>query len=98
MTYKTVLVHIDNGKRCVVRLDIALRLAKEFDAHLVGLHALTAAPIPAYALVEAEHTIMELQRRRAIECAQQAEAVFRSTVEQADRPNAEWRTSFNDAV
>jgi len=39
MAYKTILVHLDDGKRCPGRLELAIRLAKRFDAHLVGLHA-----------------------------------------------------------
>jgi hypothetical protein len=39
MTYKTILVHLDSGKRCPARLELGIRLAKSFDAHLVGLHA-----------------------------------------------------------
>lgn len=98
MAYKTILVHIDNGKRCTARLDIALRLAKRFDAHLVGLHALTVAPIPAYAVAEGGHTVIELAKQRAIEVAKEAEKAFRSTVQKAGLPNAEWRASPNDAV
>ena len=52
MPYKTVLVHVDNGKRAAMRLDIACRLAKLSDAHLIGLHALTVIRLPSYAMVE----------------------------------------------
>ena len=41
MSYKTILVHVDAGKRCPVRIDLAIRLARQYDAHLVALHALT---------------------------------------------------------
>ncbi|WP_028222409.1 universal stress protein [Paraburkholderia oxyphila] len=38
MCYKTLLVHLDDSQRCVVRLALALELAERFDAHLVGLY------------------------------------------------------------
>ena len=52
MSYKTILVHIDNGKRCKARLDVAIQMARRSDAHLVGLNALTALRLPAYAAAE----------------------------------------------
>ena len=52
MTYKTILVHLDSGKRCPA-VQLGIRLAKSFDAHLVGLHALTVVRLPGYAAVEA---------------------------------------------
>ncbi|HEY5505015.1 MAG TPA: hypothetical protein VIK28_07645 [Sedimentisphaerales bacterium] len=32
------LVHIDTGKRCLARVDVAIRLAQQQDAHLVALN------------------------------------------------------------
>jgi hypothetical protein len=58
MPYKTILVHVDNGKYCPARLDMAIHLARRFDAHLVGLHALTAVRLPAYAIAEAGATLL----------------------------------------
>ena len=52
VTYKTILVHLDTGKRCPIRLELAIRLARRFDAHLVGLHALTVVRLPSYAAAE----------------------------------------------
>ena len=45
MSYKTLLVHLDTSHRVQARLEIALRLAREFDAHLTGLFA-TFVPDP----------------------------------------------------
>ena len=36
MTFKTILFHIDPGKRCWARFEIANRLSIHHDAHLVG--------------------------------------------------------------
>jgi len=40
---KTVLVHVDDGHRCAHRLEVATRLAVDFQSKLVGLY-LTPAP------------------------------------------------------
>ena len=37
MSYKTILVHVDNSERALERFRIAIELAKTFDAHLVGV-------------------------------------------------------------
>ena len=39
MTLRHLLVHIDCGARCAVRLDLALGLARRFDTTLTGLFA-----------------------------------------------------------
>ncbi len=38
MTYKTLLVHIDDSARSDARVEFALELALRFDAHLIGLY------------------------------------------------------------
>ena len=52
MAYKTILVHLDAGKGVESRLDIAFALAQKFDAHLVGLFALSVTPLPGWAIAE----------------------------------------------
>ncbi|MBB5407547.1 nucleotide-binding universal stress UspA family protein [Paraburkholderia sp. HC6.4b] len=38
MSYKTLLVHIDDSRRCDTRVALALDLAQRWDAHLIGLY------------------------------------------------------------
>ena len=98
MAYKTILVHLDSGKRCPARLDLGIRLAQRFDAHLVGLHALTVVRLPGYAAAELGPQIVDEQRRRAAEYAAEAQRAFRRTVDRAGLGGAEWRSSFDDAL
>ena len=98
MTYKTVLVHVDNGKYCPARLRMAVHLARRFDAHLVGLHAMTAVRLPAYAIAEAGATLIEAQKEVAREQARGAENLFRKATEGAGMASVEWRVSADDAV
>lgn len=44
MPLKNILVHLDHHDRCAVRLELAVSLAKRFDAHLVGLFAELGQP------------------------------------------------------
>jgi nucleotide-binding universal stress UspA family protein len=98
MAYKTILVHLDSGKRSATRLELAIGLARRFDAHLVGLHALTVVRLPAYAAVQAGPRVAEEQRRRAVEYAKEAEAAFKRVVDRAGAPGSEWRASFDDVL
>jgi len=63
MAYKTILVHVDASERCRARIAIALRLAREFEAHLVGLHARVAVALPT--VVQAEPVVAERLQQAA---------------------------------
>jgi nucleotide-binding universal stress UspA family protein len=65
MAYKTILVHLDQSERVDVRLEVGLRLGRAFDAHLVGLHALSVTPVPGYLVAEAGKTILDRLFKRA---------------------------------
>ncbi|HSD40405.1 MAG TPA: universal stress protein [Burkholderiales bacterium] len=98
MPYKTLLVHVDNGKRSALRVDIACRLAKQSDAHLIGLHALTVVKLPSYVMVEGGVQVRELNERIQRESAVAAEQVFKKAVKAAGATKTEWRASRRDAV
>lgn len=98
MPYKTILVHVDNGKRSAARLDIACRLAKLSDAHLIGLHALTVVKLPSYAMVEGGVQVREFHERMLSESAVAAEAMFKQAVKAIGVEKVEWRKSRRDAV
>ena len=96
MSYKTIIVHLDCSKRRAERLDLALRFAEEFDAHLIGLFALdlyVGLPMAADAgalLVEAE-----LDRRDA--CMNEAKDEFFSKSARRSA-RVEWRATEEDAA
>ena len=98
MPYKTILVHVDNSKRAAVRLDIACRLARLSDAHLIGLHALTVVKLPSYAMVEGGVQVREFHERMLSDSAAAAEAMFTQAVKAAGLERVEWRKSRRDAV
>ena len=98
MTYKTILVHVDNGKFCPARLNMAIDLARRFESHLVGLHALTAVRLPAYAIAEAGATLLEAQKTVAREQASRAKKLFTASIKGAGLASTEWRVSSDDAA
>ena len=98
MTYKTILVHVDNGKFCPARLEMAVHLTRRFDAHLVGLHALTAVRLPPYAIPATGTTMSEAQTVVACEQASRAQSLFVNATAGAGLTSVEWRVSADDAV
>ena len=40
MPLKDILVHLDASPRCATRLQLAVALARQHDAHLIGLHVI----------------------------------------------------------
>ncbi|HUW39128.1 MAG TPA: universal stress protein [Rhodocyclaceae bacterium] len=98
MGYKTILVHIDPGKRCAVRVDAAIRLAREQDAHLVGLYAAAPFEPPGYVLAEMGAAIVEAGKRAVAEAMARAESEFTKQTTAAGMSNIEWRTAIADPV
>jgi nucleotide-binding universal stress UspA family protein len=60
MNYKTIVVHLDRDARRAERLELALSLAGDFDAHLIGLFALRAEHLPSAAMAEAGAKLIEM--------------------------------------
>jgi len=97
MSYKTILVHIDVGERWRARLNLAIQLVQRFDAHLIGLHALSALRIPGFTLPEAGPAVDEMRKRRQAEEVT-ARAEYERLIKQAGLTKAEWRSSPEDAA
>jgi nucleotide-binding universal stress UspA family protein len=95
VTYKTILVHLDSGKRRRQRLDLAFTLAEKYDAHLVGffgLENLTIPPTPEAAPVLLE-TMLELRR----EASEEAEQAFRDKMsKEGYAAKSEWFATLGD--
>lgn len=96
MTYKTILVHLDHRPRAPVRLELALRLAERFDAHVVGLYATGAVRLPSYAYSDGGPALQELLAQRQAETAKQARQRFQDVAGRHGGSRFEWRESRSD--
>jgi nucleotide-binding universal stress UspA family protein len=98
MDYKTIVVHLDCGKRRSERLQLSVAIAEKFDAYLIGVFALEVLRIPPYAAAEAGPVIMGIEQKRRTEAEQAAKREFQEKV--AGRTGkAEWREfAWGDAV
>ena len=98
MPYRTILLHLDRGARTKERLDMAFAMAAAYDAHLIGLYALSSPRIPSYALAEAGAVIAEAEKRHRAEALKAGETVFRAAMARNPGVKAEWRASTHDAL
>ncbi|SDG10081.1 universal stress protein [Paraburkholderia phenazinium] len=89
MSYKTILVHLDTSKRAHPRLELALRLARQFGAHLTGVYAVFTPESHALyvnagtAEYYLAHEQLRTERRAALE------RLFHAELERAQVPG-EW--------
>jgi len=65
MTYKTILVHMDDSKHCAARVSLAARMAGDFAAHLIGLYA--TDPFELYGLTDWSYAGKLTQYQRTAE-------------------------------
>ena len=81
MSYKSILVHIDNSESCRKRLDAAIVLAQRYDAHLTGLYVIPPLPTAVFSeggiSAELIESLLDEGKR---ECAEAAK-LFRQTLE-----------------
>ena len=98
MSYKTILVQVDLGRRCAARVEVAIRLARQHDAHLVALHALAPFEPPGYVMAEMGPTIIEAQKHAAAIEMARTEGEFNKQVSAAGLRNFEWRSAVDDPV
>ncbi|SAK95509.1 universal stress protein family protein [Caballeronia arationis] len=96
MSWKTVLVHIDDGRRSDVRVEFAFDLARRFDAHVIGLYVVCQDLLhPLFNPGESVHLATnEKQHAAWRERAQQA---FEAAARRAGS-SAEWRAPAGAAI
>jgi len=98
MGYRTILVHIDPGTRCSRRVEAAINLARQHDAHLIGLHALAPFEPPGYVLAQVGPELMEAQKRASAADLARTEREFLAMASAAGLRNIEWRAAIDDPV
>lgn len=90
MSYKTVLVHLNDERRAARLAGFAAAFAQAHDAHLIGLYVVPLPVVlnewPDIAIAE----MIEAQRKAYREEAKRVEAMFREKASGLARP-AEWR-------
>lgn len=97
MALRDILVHVDNSKICDARVQAAIALAREHNAHLTGVYVHRELLIPTYAEVQVGAALMEAQMEESQAQAQTAEKAFCATLEKSGVA-FEWRCLRGEPV
>ena len=90
MSYKTLLVVLDDSKECAGRMALAANLASRMQAHLVGLFVITLPKVPAFIEGQLNPEIFAQQRRDGAAAVERVRARFES-VGSKNGLSMEWR-------
>jgi len=90
--YKTILVHYDAGRTAPARLEIALEIGAQFDAHVACLYALSTMRAPAYSY-EAERVVREAQLRASAQMLEAARRSYDECLRRSGYQKVEWQAT-----
>jgi nucleotide-binding universal stress UspA family protein len=83
MSFKNLLVHIDDTDICAERLAAAVALAKRDDAHLTGIALALESTVSTYIGIDFTSSLTEAQQEAIKESAQSAVAKFEAAAKEA---------------
>jgi nucleotide-binding universal stress UspA family protein len=89
VSYKTILVQLNNNRRAEAILEPAVDLASRFNAHLIGLHVQASVPVPALPLPFASSVLDKLAAQEHATSSAIQEIFSRAVARAALTP--EWR-------
>lgn len=98
MSYKTILVHITPGTRCLVRLEMAIDLARSFDASLLAVHALLPYTPPGYIMPQIVPEILQAQQKTVTELMANTEKDLRKHASSLGFEAIEWINLIHDPL
>lgn len=97
MSYKTILVHITADSRCLERFDIAVKMAKSFDASLLAIHAILPFNPPGYIVPQMRAEVIDAQKSAALDILAKTERPLREHLASLAFPNhVAWHKESND--
>ncbi|MGH6887342.1 MAG: universal stress protein [Geminicoccales bacterium] len=94
MSYKDLLVHVDESKSCVKRIEAAIRLADAHDAQLTGVCVMPEPSAFAYAV----HLPAEVLETLSREATERAESVLKGFAGAAERAGIAYATRMDRGV
>src|SRR5262245_32415051 len=89
MSYKTILVHLNDMRRAEAVLEPAVRLAARHNSHLIGLHVYAGVPAPPIPMPYGGDVVRTVAAAQQREAEGMATTLARLTAKQAFV--AEWR-------
>jgi nucleotide-binding universal stress UspA family protein len=96
MSYKTLLVHLDDSRHSAARLAVALDLAQRFDAHLIGLYVVSQDLFQPLFKFDDSLNLSTLEEQHA-QRKLSAQTAFLDAAQRVAR-NVEWRAPSGPAI
>jgi nucleotide-binding universal stress UspA family protein len=96
MSYKSILVHLDSSEHAHPRLELALRLARQFGAHLTGVYAMFTPDPASFYVMAGSSDYYSMHEKRRTERSGALERLFRAELTRAEVPG-DWLTTDQDA-
>ena len=81
MSFKDLLVYVDNDKRCHARVRLAAEFAAHCNAHLTGVYAIRHLDIPNYASVRIPDKVLDAGEQSLRGLVADAEKTFLDAIE-----------------
>jgi nucleotide-binding universal stress UspA family protein len=98
MTYKSILVLVDDTARCAARLDVAFELAQAFGAHVTALAVTPDMVVPPSVQVSYGAELAAAHARAVRETLDPVKAGFLQQAARAGVTSTEWREAGGNAV
>jgi nucleotide-binding universal stress UspA family protein len=96
MSYRTILLHVDDRPRCAERMRVASDLAQAHEAHLIGLAGLGVTLVPYPGFGESVALYYDEAVKALGDRVQNAARTFEQTMTRAGLPSVESRTPPDD--
>ena len=101
MAWKSLLVHVDDAPSCRSRLDVAIRLAREFGAGLVGVYLVRGTTVTPSGAALLPPDVAAARLDTLSDAQNEAEASFRAQTADAGIRDVSWRAptgAIDDAM
>jgi nucleotide-binding universal stress UspA family protein len=96
MSYKTLLVHLDDSRHSAARMAVALDLARRFDAHLIGLYVVSQDLFQPLFKLDDSLRLSTLEEQH-VQRQLSAQTAFLDAAQRAAH-NVEWRAPQGPAI
>ena len=83
MALQDILVHLSSDQKNTARVDAAIKLAIQHDAHLTGLYAIPPVYLPTYAEAQIPNEILRKQEQELRAAADKVGLEFRAAIDKA---------------
>ncbi len=98
MSFKTILVHIDDDESCNRRLDAGIRLALELKAQLVGIYLVPGSGLTPSVAAMLPPNVVQQRFAEFGDAQYAAEDMFRTSVAAAGLASIDWRAPAGSHV